>query len=242
MMATLRCWHRRLGLTAAILLALLGASGMLLNHADALGLARQHLHTPWLLHLYGTPAAAPRSAWRVQKHWLSDWDGQLALDDVPLALQAPQGLVGVLSLNGNWLLAEPQRATLLTPQGDSVDTLTYPAGQRANAAALAADGTVWLRTDSGTWLRADSGLTAFEPGTPPTGLTAAASSALPAALAQRLSGQGMGPGISLERLLLDLHGGRFLGAAGPWVMDAAALCLLALAGSGLWMSISRKRP
>ena len=44
-----------------------------------------------------------------------------------------------------------------------------------------------------------------------------------------------GTGLSLERVLLDLHSGRILGEAGVWLVDAAALLFLLLAGSGVWL-------
>jgi len=241
-MGTLRRWHRRLGIAAAALLVLLALSGMLLNHADALGLAGQRLHAAWLLRLYGMPPAAPRSAWAVEGHWISDWDGQLALDAEPLALQAPEGLAGVLAVGEGWLLVEPRRATLLTRQGHPVDTLDAPEGPALRAAAQDANGAVWLETTAGAWLQADAAFTALQPArAAPPGPRRAAPGTLPPALAQRLAEHGVGAGVSAERVLLDLHGGRFLGAAGPWIMDAAALGLLVLAGSGLWITAARKR-
>ena len=42
-------------------------------------------------------------------------------------------------------------------------------------------------------------------------------------------------GLPLERVLLDLHSGRIFGEAGVWLVDAAALLFLLLAGSGLWL-------
>jgi uncharacterized iron-regulated membrane protein len=47
--------------------------------------------------------------------------------------------------------------------------------------------------------------------------------------------------LPLERLLLDLHSGRFFGSAGPWIMDAAAVLLVLLALSGTWIWLRRKR-
>ena len=241
-MNTLRRWHRRLGLAAAAMLALLALSGMLLNHADALGLPGLRLHTPWLARLYGAAPAAPRSAWAVQGRWISDWDGQLALDAAPLALQVPGGLAGVLALEGGWLLATPHQATLVTPQGQPVDTLGYPPGQTVRAAARDAKGNVWLETTSGAWLHGDAALTVLHPApAAPPALARAMPGTLPPALAHLLAQRGTGPGVSAERVLLDLHGGRFLGPAGPWLMDAAGLALLVLACSGVWMSARHRR-
>lgn len=44
----------------------------------------------------------------------------------------------------------------------------------------------------------------------------------------------MGRWISAERIVLDVHSGRILGPAGPYLMDGAAIALLLLAASGIW--------
>ncbi len=49
------------------------------------------------------------------------------------------------------------------------------------------------------------------------------------------------PGISVERVLLDLHSGRILGTWGPYFIDAVGLGLLLLALSGLWMFAFQRR-
>ena len=42
-------------------------------------------------------------------------------------------------------------------------------------------------------------------------------------------------------VLLDLHSGRLFGAQGELVMDLAAICLLILAASGIWLFFLRQR-
>ncbi len=50
-----------------------------------------------------------------------------------------------------------------------------------------------------------------------------------------------GNGLKLERVILDLHSGRIFGQYGIYVMDAAAIALLWLSLSGLWVWNSRRR-
>lgn len=44
-----------------------------------------------------------------------------------------------------------------------------------------------------------------------------------------------------ERVLLDVHSGRIFGRYGPSVMDAAALLMVFLAGTGVLIWLKRKR-
>lgn len=43
------------------------------------------------------------------------------------------------------------------------------------------------------------------------------------------------PGLTADRVLLDLHTGKFFGQWGPYVMDAAALAFLFLTGTGFYL-------
>jgi hypothetical protein len=45
----------------------------------------------------------------------------------------------------------------------------------------------------------------------------------------------LAPTISAEKLIVDLHTGRFFGRFGPYVVDIIGGCLLLLALSGLWL-------
>ena len=47
--------------------------------------------------------------------------------------------------------------------------------------------------------------------------------------------------ISWQRLMQDLHSGRWFGGWGVWMMDIAAVILLLLAVSGLWMWWGKRR-
>ena len=60
-------------------------------------------------------------------------------------------------------------------------------------------------------------------------------SALPDKLQQRLLEKYRGKGLSIERVILDLHSGRLLGTGGVYFMDFVAVLLVFLASSGLWI-------
>jgi len=49
-----------------------------------------------------------------------------------------------------------------------------------------------------------------------------------------------GNGLKLERVILDLHSGRIFGRYGVYLMDFAAIALLWLSLSGLWVWSSRR--
>ena len=63
----------------------------------------------------------------------------------------------------------------------------------------------------------------------------------PSILFSALAAEYRGAGLSVERLLLDLHSGRIGGALGVWIVDATGILVLILAASGLWIWTMRDR-
>ena len=63
----------------------------------------------------------------------------------------------------------------------------------------------------------------------------------PPALHARLVSAYRGKGLSMERVLLDLHSGRILGSRGELFMDGIAILFLLLASTGIWLWAKRKR-
>jgi len=47
--------------------------------------------------------------------------------------------------------------------------------------------------------------------------------------------------LPVERVLLDLHSGRFFGKIGPWLFDIAAALLILLSLTGSWIWLRRRR-
>ncbi len=79
-----------------------------------------------------------------------------------------------------------------------------------------ADFIEWHQTESlaATWARSEKPSLQFE---------------------QALKTSWRGTGLPLERVMLDLHSGRILGSWGVYLVDAAAVLFLMLAGSGVWL-------
>jgi hypothetical protein len=234
-------WHRRVGIAAALLVVLAASTGVLINHADALGLARRHVHAAWLLHLYGIEPPRCTVSFALEGHALSACGGRLFVDQHALALPELDALVGAEAATpAAWLLAGRHQALLLTPAGVFIDRLPYPHGLEAQRVGRdgerlvveGSDGRIWTPDAELTgWLQATHAPSSWQAAQP-----------VPERWRVAIESASHAPGPSVERVLLDVHAGRWLGAAGPWLMDGAALALLLLAGSGLWTAWSRSRP
>jgi uncharacterized iron-regulated membrane protein len=75
-----RHWHARAGVLAALFFLFLAATGVALNVADALQLARKQVGAGWLMHWYGVKSEAPAQGYLFEQgyfvgnreHWVMD--------------------------------------------------------------------------------------------------------------------------------------------------------------------------
>lgn len=225
-------WHRTLGALAALFVLVLAGTGLALNHTDALQLDRHHLTSAWLLDWYGVAPPPLQRAYRAGDHWISQWGGRVYFDAQPLDAQGT--LHGAVSVHGIVALGIGSRVLLLTDAGELVEGLGTAEGVPGSIERVGLSGRDRLVLRSaGDDYRADPDLLRFTR----TAVAAdwAQPAPLPDALRERIAAGFRGEGLRLERVLLDIHSGRILGRFGPFLMDAAALALVFLGTSGVWM-------
>lgn len=227
-------WHRYVGISAALLVLILAVTGLMLNHTGELELDSQHIQNNWLLDHYGISAPQEVRSYQVNDRWLSQWGDRLFLDQVDLGATS-QPLFGMLFYDGMFVLALQSEVWLLTVEGDVIEKMRGTEGIPAGISAigLTDEGRVAVMAAHGVYT-ADQSLVIWEDA--PEAITVWVDSAeLPAQLKQILLEKYRGHGLSLERVILDLHSGRLFGAYGIYVMDAAAVLMVFLALSGTWI-------
>ena len=144
---------------------------------------------------------------------------------------------------GLLIVVSAEQVSLISMQGERVDRLDYPAQRTPVRAGRSAQGVVLEFTAPVLWLQLNQGMTALE--TVQTGSNGeviwAKKSALPETLRASIAQHYQGEGITLERLLLDVHSGRIAGRLGVYVMDAVAIAMLLLVISGGILAWLRRR-
>ncbi len=239
---SLHIWHRYIGLTAAALVVILATTGLLLNHTREFSWDRKYVTSPWLLDWYGIKAPKPGSGFALGPQTLFLYGQHLYLDDLRLEGEYRQ-LQGALSNPDMILVAADQYLLLLTRTGELIDRLEAGAGLPGTVQRMGRDDrgqplvmindqvyqpdSDWLRWR--VWAGQD------------TEIRWARTVASDAAQQQRMAAEFRNHILPMERVLLDLHSGRIFGRYGIWLMDFAALLLLLLAGSGIWMWYRRRR-
>jgi hypothetical protein len=237
----IRALHRYGGVTAALLILIICTTGILLNHGDALGLDKTRVRANWLLNWYGITAPALQS---------------YAADGLFVTQAGRRLYIGAVSLDGNYtrlhgavtvddlvLVGADESLLLLQPDGTLVEKLATVHGLPAGIKRIGmSNNMVVVETNTGLW-QADATLSKWQgPVENTDAIDWSYAARLPDKLHTAVLADLRGAGLPLERVLLDLHSGRIVGLAGPWLSDVVALLFIGLALSGLWMWVqTRKR-
>ncbi|MGH8592110.1 MAG: PepSY domain-containing protein, partial [Gammaproteobacteria bacterium] len=144
-------------------------------------------------------------------------------------------LLGAVQVGRMLVVAVPDEILLLTPAGEVIERLSGADGVPAGMRSIGRDsaGRLIVRGAHGDY-SADVERVEWRHEVDPE-VTWAEPVTLPPALRGRLVEAYRGKGLTLERVLLDIHSGRILGAWGVYLVDAAAVLFLGLVLTGLWM-------
>jgi hypothetical protein len=136
------------------------------------------------------------------------------------------------------------RAFVLTIDGELVEQLDVSPLLPGAIERLGRLGDRAVISSTGRNFRSDSDLSGFEAWSGSDGDDVAWSRAspLPAPLLISLQDQYRGRGLTIERLLSDIHSGRIVGTVAPLLMDLVALLLIVLSLTGLTMWMRASRP
>jgi len=234
LLRSLYIWHRYIGLAAAVFVILLTVTGLVLNHTDELLLDSQHVGSGLLLDWYGIEAPDDFNGYRVGDISITAVGSHVYWNTTRIP-RASAPLLGAIGFAGLVVIAVEGQLLLFTPDGKLVERLGGAAGVPAGMQALGLTpaGELAIHAAHGFYRTDDSFLEWRETGS----LEAAwAASTDPSpALRTALQQAWRGTGLTLERVLLDLHSGRILGSWGIYLVDAAAVLFLLLAISGVWL-------
>lgn len=227
-------WHRRLGAVVAVLVMMLAVTGVLINHSQELGWHRAPVYSSVLAWLYGIPQKPVEQGFALDERWLTQVGDQLFMDRQPW-YSCSEPLQGAVTLNDMLAVLCGSHLLLLEEQGELIEQLS---NLPSSPLALGKHGDVLLLQTSDGALVFNEERASWSPSAEPAQW--AKQQPLPGELSTFLSSRNPVPGLSRERVLLDLHSGRLFGYAGVLVVDVVGIAILLLAFSGLLTWFGRK--
>ncbi|MDT8371764.1 MAG: PepSY domain-containing protein [Gammaproteobacteria bacterium] len=229
--------HRILGATIALFVLLLASTGILLNHTTDLNLDQRYLTWNWLLNHYGVTKLEPDAVFLIDNKVISQFGQQLFVDAMPV-VQESRPLKGGISQEETFVVATDQALLIFTEDGEFVEKMTSSSGVPAMIQNIGLyHGEPVVQTRDGLW-RSDFMLERWER-LSLQGVGWSVPEPMPASVAEKLQLYFHGKGISIERVVLDLHNGHILGQYGPWLLDGIGALLLILSLTGIWMWVKR---
>ena len=227
--------HRWIGLSLVVFVVYLSVTGIVLNHSGDLELERRYLDWPWLLDAYGLEVPTPAASFADTGHRATLLGERLFLDGRDTG-RTETALTGMAALGPLIVVAGEQSVYLFTDAGEFVEAIDLGSSLpgpiervgRTGDRAVVGSGPASLQSDADVAhfeARDKESVEFWSVATPPD---AAEMAALEAAW--------RGRGVTVERLLLDLHSGRIARAAGPWLVDLIAVLLIVLSVSGIVLS------
>jgi hypothetical protein len=236
-------WHRRIGLFALLLIIILAITGIMLNHTEKLKLDESYVNNSWLLGWYGIEPENEPVSYRIKNkdnnHVISAWQNQLFFDDSAItALE--QNIHGAIGAEQFIVIALDNAIILLSYEGELIErvstSLSFSNIQRLGIKYKRPV----IETSEPLYYIADEHILDWDVITNED-IIWAEKYTLSDNEREQLLVTYRGNGLKLERVILDLHSGRIFGQYGIYVMDAAAIALLWLSLSGLWVWSSRRR-
>ena len=235
-------WHRYMGIGAALFALIIAATGLLLNHTEDFKLDSRYVNSNWVLDWYGIRAPEKLLSFAAGGQHVTLMGEHLYLNRKEIAGEF-HDLVGAVRTHDLFVVAVSDSILLLTPRGDIVERLGDEDGVPAGIRRIGIDQRQQLVAESNLdYYQADADFLKWQRLQQASQSVQWAPSGAPdPRLVLSLQQHYRGEVLPMERVVLDLHSGRFFGKAGPWVFDIAALLLMLLSLTGTWIWLKRRR-
>ena len=234
----MRSLHRSMGAIVAIFVLMLALTGILLNHTSDLDLDKRHLTWTWLLKHYGIANVQADAVYLLDSHTISQFGPQVFIDAIPVT-QSDLAVLGGVVIDDLMVLATQDALLLFTPEGDFIERMGESVGIPSMIQNIGLfHGDPVVQTRDGQW-RSDFMLDQWEQ-LSLDGVGWSEPQAMPASLEEELGHYFRGKGISVERVILDIHNGHILGKYGIWFADLLGAFLILISMTGLWLWARRR--
>jgi hypothetical protein len=252
-------WHRTLGIWLSAFILFLAVTGMLLHHTNRLKLEQSPVGIGWIQSIYGIQAPENQRFFQhkdleasqigpllfIERHFLDD---QVQL----------KNLIGLLKIEDLIVIGLQNQVLLLDANYQIIEKLSTLHGLPASLSAIGFmqtqfGPTIYLRNEHHiysttpeflefaleTGNELDATITENRANTNEMYWSKASEPSQQHRLF--LASEFRARALNWERVLLDIHSGRFFGMMGPWVLDLVGLMLIILACSGIWIWGFKKR-
>jgi hypothetical protein len=230
-------FHRYAGLAVALLAILLSITGIALNHTDYFQFDEHYVSNTLILDWYGIKTPDNLIAYSTANHWLSQIENQLFFNSQSITTTSDT-LLGAVE-NDQFIVAALSNSLLmLNTEGEIIEQIPY-----SDVGQIGVDGKGAVYLQQGQqFFKSDDGLLSWKTIHQPN-INSSSQAILPEKLSDTVKRHFSSGILPQERVLLDIHSGRFFGNAGVLIIDLSGILiiLLAISGSTMWLRHLFKR-
>lgn len=233
-------WHRRLGIIFSVVFLTICVTGIFLNHTEGLKLSQKTINNSWLLSWYGMTPKTSIQTYPLGDDYLSELEGELYFNGNPIG--SLSGFVGVAKIQELVFATGNREALLLTSEGETVERYqgaSLPNGE-IQRLGRTTNGQAIILTDKGSFV-ADQDFLSWVQTDTESAIDYIKKIGTPNGVREIIYKNYRGDGLSLYKVILDLHSGRIFGSLGKVMADASAVILIFLTLSGLYYSFFLRR-
>ena len=232
-------WHRRLGLAGLILLFVLSITGIMLNHTEDFELDKTSIKSDLLLDWYNINPQGEPSTFKLGNIWVSQWNQQLFFNGKTLFTHAEQ-LQGIAVLDDIIAIALEHHVLLVDADGEIIELIPVNTSSAIHKVGTSQKKIALLDKEKNIYL-SNAQLSSWKPESNRLRSNWSQKTEINETQLNDLKTTYRGDGLNLEKFILDLHSGRiFNDSWGIYIMDAAAILMMLLGISGIWVWWSRK--
>jgi len=227
-------WHRRFGLVGLLLIVILSVTGIMLNHTEQFGLDESIVESDLLLDWYDLNPKGKPVSYAADSNTVTQWSGQLFFNNAVL-LTSREKLRGAVVFQGMVVIALNNMLLLVDSAGELIEKLSDINGVKDIRHIGLKNNSVIVETASGKMFVADEQIISWTADSQKN-VNWSAAIELNSGQAEKIKQVYRGKGLTLERIVIDLHSGRIFSASwGVYIMDLAAIIMILLGISGAWV-------
>ena len=233
--------HRSIGIGCFIFSLIFVITGLTIQHTSGFGLDRRYISSSLASFLYNTTIQETMN-YQSDNRWFSHAATFFYIDGLPVPYIELNNLQGVVETEAYIWVVGDNKLWLLSKQGEIIEELSIVNGLPTIAKKIGRDreGSVILGGLAGNWV-VDENLRDWQVyhGDRITWATPVNSLEVPMHLKEAVLAHANNHLINWQRVLLDFHSGRLFGNVGIIIADIAALLLLFLSATGVFLWIRR---
>ena len=226
--------HRYMGLLSGVVLIMLAVTGIALNHTEDLKLDSHKIKSTAILDWYGISSPQNLKSFATLDHWLTQLNQNIYFDKAML-IKTEENLLGSVETDEFIVAALSNSLLLLSVEGELIEQTPLNnikrIGLNSKKAVVIIAGEEQLSSNDGllSW-HSDNN----------KAVTWSKNTILPESIKKTIQSHFRSSILPLERVLLDIHSGRFFGMIGVIIVDISGIFVIILSLSGLAIWLRRK--